>query len=211
MWNIGTECAISKCISEGFRKVRKGAVIVKEEFIRAFKIFVKIFEPKRRRRASDSEVEIDNRSRFADAVGSAIAQALDWDTNIMDWLAYPSALRNDSDTSVTREIIVVLADKKTMGIIQTSKSPVNFNQIAQELASAVEKGKLPLRVNGSNVWLVSLASCSGKSCNEAQMLAISDKPPKWDVSADGICCGNLGISGCIYVASLIMLINNLFR
>ena len=211
MWNIGTECAINKCISDGFREVKKGADIVKEEFIRAFKILLKSFQPKRKRRASvDKPIEVDNQSRFADAVGSAIAEALDWDADLMDWLAYPSGLRNDSGASVTTEIIMVLADKKAIGIVHTSKTSANFNKVAQELGSAIEKGKLPLRVSGSNVWLVSLASCSGKSCNETEMLAMSDKPPKWDVSADGICCGNIGICGCVYVASLIMIINNLF-
>ena len=57
----------------------------------------------------------------------------------------------------------------------------NFSQSLQALSSAIEGATLPLQVDGYNVWIKSLASCTDKSCNDTQTLATSDKPPVWSV------------------------------
>ncbi|KAJ7388475.1 hypothetical protein OS493_037385 [Desmophyllum pertusum] len=99
----------------------------------------------------------DAQSRFADGVGSAIASALKWNTDVMDWMAHPDSGTKPED-SKTSHIIMVLADKKPWTI--------------QEFGLAVEEGRLLLNVHGSKVWVKSLATCSDKSCDNTQTLAV---------------------------------------
>ena len=201
MWHIGTKCAARKCLTAGFRPVIKGGGIVKEEFIRVGQIFVKMFKSKRKRRSSDFPLEGDAKYQFADRVGSAIAKAMNWDTEIVDWLAYPETLRGTNNPGVedTQEITIVLADKKAINMTKTPKPSVDFNGAFNALASVIETGKLPLHVNDYKVWVKSLASCSDKSCNETQTVAISDKPPKWIAHAGTKSIGNFSFLGCFSI------------
>ena len=155
----------------------------------------------RNRRSTDSLPEADVQSRFTDSVGSAIASALKWNTDVMDWFAYPGHLE-DIDYL---DIFMVLADKEALGIVTTSVPSVNLNQNIQELASAVEDGTLPLQVDGYNVWVKSLASCSDKSCDNTQTLAVSEKPPNWPRGdAARISHGGVGLCGIVVVIALLM-------
>ncbi|KAJ7383120.1 hypothetical protein OS493_030651 [Desmophyllum pertusum] len=200
MWNIITACDLLKirqfkeCVKQNVKGV-----------IKFFKLKIQKFKDtfKRERRSTDPLPEADAQSRFADGVGSAIASTLKWNTDVMDWLAYTGRFHDLNDM----EIIIVLADKKALGIVTTPVPSVDFNQTIQEFASAVEKGKLRLQVDGYKVWVKSLASCSDKSCNDTQTLAVSDKPPKWNGAA-GISHGNVGLCGAIAV--LIVLMDKLF-
>ncbi|XP_078357839.1 uncharacterized protein LOC144642686 [Oculina patagonica] len=143
------------------------------EVTRFIKLKIKNFF-QRNRRSTDSLPEADVQSRFADGVGSEIASALKWNTDVMDWFAYPERL----DGIEYLDIVLVLADKKALGINTTSTPSVNLNRTIQDFASAVEKGTLYLQVDGYNVWIKSLASCTDKFCDSTQTLAVSDNPPK---------------------------------
>lgn len=65
----------------------------------------------RRRRSTESLSEADARNRLADGVGSAIASTLNWDSDVMDWIAHPANGANSDDPD-NLHIIIVLADKK---------------------------------------------------------------------------------------------------
>ena len=154
MWNIGTVCATSY-VKEALTK----------QVIKISKIEVKNFPNRAKRSLSDPLPEADARSRFADQVGSAIAKVLKWNTDVMDWLAYSENVTQAVDPDISN-IIIMLADLKALGIVNSSMPGINFNQTIEEFASAVAKGALPLlQVDGHNVWVKSLASCSDKSCN----------------------------------------------
>ncbi|KAJ7388473.1 hypothetical protein OS493_037383 [Desmophyllum pertusum] len=198
MWNIETKCGFNSQI----RKCFKEGLGIKGE-VKFTKLQIKKFK-QRQRRSTDPLPEADAQSRFADGVGSSIASALKWNTDVMDWLAYTDYLQVGNDNL---NIIIVLADKKALGIVTTPVPSVDFNQTIQEFASAVKNGNLSLQVDGYNVWVKSLASCSDKSCDNTQTLAVSDKPPKWNGAA-GISHGNVGLCGAIAV--LIVLMDKLF-
>ena len=168
MWNIGEKCGLSANIKKCYRELKDGPV-------RVIKLKIKKFFL-RSRRSTDNLPESDAQSRFADGVGSAIASALKWNSDVMDWLAYTERVEDPENL----EIVVLLADKKALGIANTSTPSVDLNQTIQEFASAVQEGVLPLKVDGHNVWVKSLASCSDKACNHTQSLAVSDKPPNWE-------------------------------
>ena len=196
MWNIGTVCAISY-VKEALTK----------QVIKISKIEVKNFPNRAKRSLSDPLPEADARSRFADQVGSAIAKALKWNTDVMDWLAYPENVTHADDPDISN-IIIVLADIKALGIVSTSMPGIDLNQTMEEFASAVAKGTLPLQVDGHNVWVKSLASCSDKPCNSTQVLAVSDKPPKWNKNSPHFAFCNLGLYG--YTVTLVIFLNKLF-
>ena len=120
----------------------------------------------------------------------------------MDWLAYTGRVEDPENL----EILVLLADKKALGIAITSTPSVNFNQTIQEFASAVKHGALPLKVDGHNVWVKSLASCSDKACTSTQTLAVSDKPPNWNGAAE-ISGGKFVL--CATIAVLVMMMDKL--
>ena len=195
MWNIATECTLSK-----IQQTYESAKQTFKDVIKFFKIKIQKFK-KRKRRSTDSLPEADLQSRFADEVGSYLASSLKWNTNVMDWLAYTDAVSDLDNLNIS----IVLADKKALGIVNTSASSVDFHQTIQAFASAVKKGTLPVQVDGQKVWIKSLASCSDKSCNSTQTLAVSDKPP-WSGAA-GISHGNVVLCGAI--ALLIMFMNKL--
>ena len=194
MWNIGTVCATSY-VKEALTK----------QVIKISKIEVKNFPNRAKRSLSDPLPEADARSRFADQVGSAIAKALKWNTDVMDWLAYPENVTHADDPDISN-IIIVLADIKALGIVSTSMPGIDLNQTMEEFASAVAKGTLPSQVDGHNVWVKSLASCSDKSCNSARVLAVSDKPPKWHKNSAHFAYSNLGLYGF----TLVIFLNKLF-
>ena len=196
MWNIGTVCATSY-VKEALTK----------QVIKISKIEVKNFPNRAKRSLSDPLPEADARSRFADQVGSAIAKALKWNTDVMDWLAYPENVTHADDPDISN-IIIVLADIKALGIVSTSMPGIDLNQTMEEFASAVAKGTLPLQVDGHNVWVKSLASCSDKPCNSTQVLAVSDKPPKWNKNSAHFAFCNLGLYG--FTVTLVIFLNKLF-
>ena len=70
----------------------------------------------------------------------------------MDWLAYTGRVEDPENL----EIVVLLADKKALGIAITSTPSVHFNKRINEFASAVKQGALPLKVDGHSVWVKSL-------------------------------------------------------
>lgn len=174
-------------------KIEEYAKFVKEKLDGVIKFFELKYEKlkQRKRRSTDLLPEADVQSRFADKVGTAIASALKWNTDVMDWLAYYD----------NQSIVIVLADKKALGIVNTSNPSVNFDQTIHEFASAIEKGTIPVQVDGNKIWIKSLASCSEKSCDNTQTLAVSKKPP-WN-GASRISHGTVGLCGVI--ASWIML------
>ena len=221
LWNIGGECGVAsqipKCLKEAFQPVKK--VVIK-----IGKIVIKIIKKLLnwgKRSTSDPLPKADAQSRFADRVGSAIATAMNWNADVMDWLAYPENTTAPADDPDIMNIIIVLADIKALGIVNTSAPAINFNQTIKEFALAVANGTLPLQVDGTNVWVKSLASCSDKSCNSSQVLAVSDKPPtitttttattifKWSTrNSARIAYSNLGLYG--FTATLVLFVDKLF-
>ena len=174
MWNIGSKCGVATPIAKCF-KLRSG-IPIKVTKLKVEKLKL------RSRRSVDPLPEDDAHTRFVDGIGAAIAKALKWNSNVMDWISHPDN-ETDSDDPDGFYIIIVLADKKALGIVTTVNESVNFNHTIHEFASAVAEGKLPLEVHGSNVLIKSLASCSDKSCDETETLAVSEKPPKLNGSA----------------------------
>ena len=140
--------------------------------------------------------------RFADGVGTAIASALKWNTNVMDWFAYTTNWVSLGNV----DIIIAMADIKALGIVTAPVKSVNFEQTINDFASAVKKGTLRLQVNGYIIWIRSLAVCSDKSCVKTRTLAVSNKPP-WN-GVTQISHGDyLGVFAVI--AILIMMIDKL--
>ena len=117
----------------------------------------------------------------------------------MDWLAYVERVEAPDNM----EIVVLLVHKKTLGIAITSTPSFNLNETIQEFASAVQKGALTLKVDGNNIWVKSLASCSDKACTSTQTLAMSDKPPNWN-GAVRISGGKIVFYGTIAVLITMM-------
>lgn len=155
------------------------------------KISVRKFQ-QRGEHTSGTLSQQDAGSRFADGVGSSIAKFLTWNTIVMDWIAYTDSFVARDDVEIT----MVLADRKALGIVTTSVS-VNLNFTIYEFASAIEEGKLPLQVDGYNVWVRSLELCSDKFCARTQTLAVSDNPPKWPNEAARISDGKVGLLGVL--------------
>jgi len=80
LWNIGAKCSSPSsqeyCFERNLQKVIKLLKLNVENLMQ------------RKRRTPDSLSNHDILSRFADGVGAAIASALNWNTDVMDWLAY---------------------------------------------------------------------------------------------------------------------------
>ena len=187
MWNISVKCGRFASIKKCFRKP-------KDSPVRVTKLEIKNFIP-RSRRSTYNLPESDAQSRFADGVASAIASALKWNSDVMDWLAYVERVEAPDNM----EIVVLLVDKKAI----TSTPSFNLNETIQEFASAVQKGALTLKVDGNNIWVKSLASCSDKACTSTQTLAMSDKPPNWN-GAVRISGGKIVFYGTIAVLITMM-------
>lgn len=224
LWNIGGRCGVAsqipKCFKEAYQGVKKAVIKISKIQIKKFKKLLNLGK----RSTSDPLPEADSQSRFADRVGSAIATAMNWNADVMDWLAYPENTTAPADDPDIMNIIIVLADIKALGIVNTSAPAINFNQTIKEFALTVANGTLPLQVDGTNVWVKSLASCSDKSCNSSQVLAVSDKPPtitttktitttttifKWSTrNSARIAYSNLGLYG--FTATLVLFVDKLF-
>ena len=181
LWNIEANCPAKSQIQQCFHGVAGGMM----NFIT---ISVKKFN--QGERSSVSLPEADVGSRFADGIGLSIARFLKWNTFVMSWVAYIQGGFGSSDDV---DVIIVLVDSKALGIVTTSTPSVNFNHTLSEFTSAVEEGKLPLQVDGYNVWVKSLALCSDKSCARTETLAVSENPPKWPVPNEGtkVSCGEV--------------------
>lgn len=211
MWNIGGRCGVAsqirKCFKEGYQGLTKGVIKISKIVIKKFKQLLN----RNKRSTSDPLPEADSQSRFADRVGSAIATALNWNADVMDWLAYPENTTAPADDPDILNLIIVLADIKALGIVNTSAPAVSFNQTIKEFALAVGKATLPLQIDGYNVWVKSLASCSDKSCNSSQVLAASDKPPKWNTrNSAQIAYSNLGMCGFTATLVTVVFLDKLF-
>lgn len=123
----------------------------------------------------------------------------------MDWLAYTGRVEDPENL----EIVVSLADKKALGVVITSTPSIDLNETIKDFASAVQQGTLSLKVEGQNVWVRTLASCSDKACYNIQTLAVSDKSPHLNTCGTAeIPRGKVVMRGTIVV--LIMMINKLF-
>lgn len=112
--------------------------------------------------------DTDVRSEFANCLGSTTAKTLKWNIFVVDWVAYSGDSFSSGDDL---DVIIVLADSKALGLVTTSTPSINFNHTIYQLASAIEKGKLPLQVDGCKICVKSLALCSDKSCSRIQTLA----------------------------------------
>ncbi|XP_044183792.1 uncharacterized protein LOC122947117 [Acropora millepora] len=66
----------------------------------------------RRRRGNDPLPKNDAHTRFIDGIGSAIAKALRWNLNVMDWIAHPDNEKHHDDPDgflwVIKGILVLL-------------------------------------------------------------------------------------------------------
>lgn len=173
MWNIGTSCGLHSSIRKCLPFKSAGPMKIAKIEIQKFR--------QREKRSTNSLAEADASSRFADGVGSAIANVLKWNKKVMDWIAHPGNAGKADDPEIL-QVIMVLADKKALGIVNTSTPSVDFDQTIQEFASAVEEGRLLLQVHGSNVWVKSLASCSDRSCDKYQTLVTSVSLPNWNAA-----------------------------
>lgn len=160
---------------------------------------MKIFQLKVKRRWSTHDtVPPYGDQTFADEFGSASAKALKWNTEVTDWITYLSTSYGEHDEL---SLIMVLADKKDLGIVNTSTPSVNFDQTINALATAVRNGKLHMDVPSSGqfeVWVKSLDSCSDRYCRESERLA----------AATGTLQGSICLCGVIAV--IIMLMKKLF-
>ena len=205
LWNIDDKCGSNStrnCFQEGGKTLIKITKLTFQKFTR------------RGKRSFDSTPDETARHKFADGVASAIARGLNWDTVVMGWFAYPDDVNTRDPSSL--EMVMVLADKKALGIVTSSRPSFNLNQSLQQLSSAIEGATLPLQVDGYNVWVKSLSLCSDKSCNKTQTLASSDKPPVWPVPkpAKGNSCvsifpQNVGMYGITALVNMMQLMNNL--
>ena len=172
LWNIDDKCSSNSyrnCFQEGGQALMKITKVTFEKFNR------------RGKRSFHSPPDETARRKFADGVASAITRGLKWDTVVMDWFAYPTDAKNAASDPTSLEMVMVLADKKALGIVTSFSPSFNLSQSLQQLSSAIEGATLPLQVDGYNVWVKSLTSCTDKSCNDTQTLASSDKPPVWPV------------------------------
>ncbi|XP_022791935.1 uncharacterized protein LOC111331142 [Stylophora pistillata] len=196
LWNIGYECRWSANIKKCYRELKDGPVRV---------ITLKVVRFLPSRPSPDPLPESDAQSLFADGVGSAIASALRWNSDVMDWLAYTGRVEDPENL----EIVVSLADKKALGVVITSTPSIDLNKTIKDFASAVQQGTLSLKVEGQNVWVKTLASCFDKACNNMQTLAVSDKTPHLKTCASAeIPRGKVVMRGTIVV--FIMMMNKLF-
>ena len=190
LWNIHTECNPPQiqelCIEHNSKNVIKRLKLNVENLMR------------RKRRSADFADEL---SRLADGVSTAVASALEWNTDVMDWVAYTTNWVSFGNV----DIIIAIADIKALGIVNAPIESVNFEQTIHDFALAINESSLQPQVDGNNVWIKSLASCIDKACVITRKLANSDKPP-WS-GATGIAHGNLGMF--IVIAMLIMLIDKL--
>ena len=188
LWNIGAKCSSPSsqeyCFERNLQKVIKLLKLNVENLMQ------------RKRRTPDSLSNHDILSRFADGVGAAIASALNWNTDVMDWLAYTTNWVSLSNV----DIIIALADIKALGIVTVPTESVSLQRIINKFASAVKKGTLRLQVHGYNVWIKSLALCIDKSCVKTQTLAVLN-------GATRVSYGNGGVFAVF--AMLIMLIDKL--
>ena len=188
LWNIEIRCNSSSSLNRQCFQRGAGGIM------NFTKISVQKFKQGQDRSTSYLS-QSDAGSRFADGVGSSIASILKWNTIVMDWLAYTDSFASHDNLDIT----IILADRKALGIVSTSTPSVNFNKTIHEFALAIENGKLPLQVDGYNVWVKSLALCPDKYCAQTQTLAVSDKPPKWPNGANMVSCSNVGLFGAIAV------------
>ena len=165
LWNIGTQCSSPSsqedCFEQNLKNVIKLLKVNVESLMR------------RKRRSPDSLSNDDILSQFADGVGTEIASALKWNTNVMDWLAYTAKWVSLGNM----DIVIAMADLKALRIVSAPIESVDFEQTINDFTSAIEKGTLRLKVNGYNIWIKSLAVCTDKSCVKTRTLAVSDKPP----------------------------------
>ena len=190
LWNIGTKCNSPNieehCFKSNFKDVIKLLKLNVENLMR------------RKRRSPESLSNVDMLSRFADEVGEAIASALVWNTDVMNWLAYTTKLVSLGNV----DIIIAMADIKALGIVTAPIESVNFEQTIDDFALAVNNSILRPQVDGYNVWVKSLALCIDKSCAITRTLAVSNSPP-WS-GASRISHSNVGMFAGIPI--LIMLI-----
>ena len=196
MWNIGTQCGLHS-------QIRKCLMGRSASLMKVAKLEIQKFS-QQKRRSTDSLSEADARSRFADRVGSVIASTLKWNTDVMDWIAHPVNAANSDDPD-SLHIIIVLADKKALGIVNTSTPSVNFDQTMLEFASAIEEGRLFMQVYDSNVWVKSLAACSDKSCDNPQTMAVSVRSQNWNGAVGS---SHIQIALCVVIAPLLILMDN---
>ncbi|KXJ11702.1 uncharacterized protein LOC110243329 [Exaiptasia diaphana] len=189
-WNILNQCGL-KCTYNWFRQ---------SVTIRMVKIYFKLITQKTKRlfkRSSEDPLpEDDKQSRFAEEVVTYISNALKWNPEVMDWFSF-----SNTNSSI---LYVALADKKGLGIVQTSTPAVNLNNTIAGLATAIKESHIPVQVNGSNVWLKSLDSCSDKTCSQPRSLAISEKPPKFPSSGGMLVKSGYFVGTTFLVNSLIL-------
>lgn len=190
LWHVGARCSsntkIHKCSEEGGKQL-----------IKIFKIRVK------RKWTTHDTIPPYGDQTFAAKAGSAIAKALKWNAEVMDWITYLSSyFKYELDAELS--LIMALADKKAIGIVNTAAPFVNFNQTTGEFATAVRKGKLYMDVPSRGhfeILVTSLDSCLDKSCYKTEKLAVYS-------CSTGLLQGGLALSGV--TAAVIMLMDTIF-
>ena len=192
LWNIGTQCTSPSSQVDCFEQDLKNVIkLLKLNVVNLIR---------RKRRSPNSLSNVDVLSQFANGVGEAIASALKWNTDVMDWLAYASNWVSLSNV----EIIIAMADIKALGIITAPIESINFEETINDFVSAMNDSSFRPQVDGYNVWIKSLALCIDQSCMKTQTLAVSNEPP-WMSGATRISHGTVGVFAVI--AMLIMLID----
>ena len=191
MWDIGLDCganSIGKCFEEGIQGP-----------IRISKIVVS-----KMKKNSGLFPDGDARNRLVNKLGRSIVYGLNLNTKFISWLAYPSG--GSSLDSESMDVVLVLADKKALGIIHAVLLKVNFVYIFNKFASSIKRGTLPLTIDGTSYWVKSLALCSDKACIKTEPLAFSERPKHDDKSVGMITLKSAWMHG---VTALVIILNQL--
>lgn len=74
----------------------------------------------RRRRGNEPLQKNEAHTQFVDGIGSGIAKALKWNSNVMDRIAHPDNKTHHDDPDGF-SITIVLADKRGLGVVRLSR------------------------------------------------------------------------------------------
>ena len=187
LWKTGSAC------SKNFMKDAANRMISVSKFV------IKKFKSTKKR-SVDPIPESDLQQRFADRVCLAISQYQKWNKKAFDWFCYDESNSTNADPD-TSTVNLILGDTKSLGLnVNEVMENANLNSTIQDLADAITQRKLPLRVDGANVWVKSLQVCNDISCNSSKLAAVSDKPPIWHGRGSGV---KLCFGGAIMLSFLI--------
>ena len=105
---------------------------------------------------------------FADRVALAISETLKWNKDSIDWTAHSeSDMGSKPDDPV---IMLVLADKRSLGLVNTAVPHVNLKSVLSDLAKAAKNPKLVLQLNGGKIRIKSVELCHDVACRSSKTL-----------------------------------------